>query len=229
MSHSTDTTRSEPSFVRVAREHWLVSQSVEACRIQRLCNAPSYEAVVAHVGKNASILFHKRERARKEPDFFRVVVRLNADATAIDLFHNSASGYRAQYYHSCRLGIRANEFAVSQLAPVVLGLIAEHPKRTCPAWWVEKSLLDLHAKIWIRQGLWFRHAKVADRELLVKRWLDQQECQDPDRRKKAVWGSLIPERETQLEIKGGFLTLDGKPLGGLKPGRTKDLHELGFT
>jgi hypothetical protein len=40
---------------------------------------------------------------------------------------------------------------------------------------------------------------------------------------------LTPAKETLLELKGGFLSPAGKPLGTLKPQRSKDIHELGYT
>jgi hypothetical protein len=234
MSHSTPPTFSESSFVRVASDQWIVSPCVEASRIQRLHNSPSYDAIVAQIGRTATVLCHKREGfeqkdKRKKPDYFRVIVRLSADAAAVDLLHNSANGYRAQYYHCGQLGIQANKFALSQLVPIFITLMAERFKRTCPAWWVEKSLLDPDAKIWIHQGLWLHSPETSDRTLLVPRWLERQGSQDQNCRKKAVWASLRPDKETQLELKGGWMTLDGKSFGSLKPGRTTDLHELGFS
>jgi hypothetical protein len=40
---------------------------------------------------------------------------------------------------------------------------------------------------------------------------------------------LTPADEHLLELKGGFLSPTGAPLGTFKPERSKDLHELGYT
>jgi hypothetical protein len=40
---------------------------------------------------------------------------------------------------------------------------------------------------------------------------------------------LTPVEELLLELKGGFLSSSGKPLGTFKATRSKDIHELGYT
>jgi hypothetical protein len=49
------------------------------------------------------------------------------------------------------------------------------------------------------------------------------------RRKIARWAMLTPSHEESLDIKGGFLTLQGKRMGSLKPSRSTDIHRYGFT
>lgn len=229
MPKAVESRSPESKFFRAAPEDWRFGTLVEGRRVKRLHSGPSYEEILSRIAKRGKVLFHKRERARDKPSFFRVVVRLKVDGTAIDLFHNSVSGYRAQYFHNAELGERANLAALAQLAPIAVNAAMELPKRTCPAWWVEKSLLDSSAKVWVHQGLWMRHAKAEDHQLFVDRWLKQRASPDSSRSKKAIWSSLVPGNESQLELKGGFLTLEGEPLGSLKASRARDLHELGFT
>jgi hypothetical protein len=52
---------------------------------------------------------------------------------------------------------------------------------------------------------------------------------DAKRRKTARGAMLTPRHEESLDIKGGFLTLHGKRMGSLKPNRSKDIHQYGFT
>lgn len=229
MQRTVESRSSEKKFFRASPEDWKFGDSVQSGRVQRLHNSPSYEEILSRISKHGQVLFHKREQARDEPSYFRVVVRLNVKGVAIDLFHNSASGYRAQYFHNTELGECANLVALAWLAPIAVKAAKEQPKRTCPAWWVAKSLLDSSAKVWIHQGLWLHHAKSEDQQLFVDRWLKQQASSDANRRKKAIWSSLAPSNESQLVLKGGFLTLEGEPLGSLKAMRAKNLHELGFT
>jgi hypothetical protein len=156
-------------------------------------------------------------------------VTLSANPSTIDLFHNAPGGYRAQYYRSIGNGDRANAYAVRQLMPLIRRLLVGQGKRTCPWGWVEKSLQDSDAKVWIHQGRWWRHAKREDRHLAVARWVAEQSSRQRERRRKAGWAALAAHSETRIDVKGGFIMLSGVPLGGLKPNRARDVHELGFT
>ena len=54
--------------------------------------------------------------------------------------------------------------------------------------------------------------------------------EDKKRRKMARWATLVPQQEDAIDIKGTFLTIDGEPLPfNPKQGRSKQIHELGFT
>jgi hypothetical protein len=144
----------------------------------------------------------------------------------VDLFHNAATGYRAQYYQSVRTGEAANRYAVHQLAARAIALLGGAQKRTCPLWWVERSLLHREAKVWIHQGPWLRLARRSDRNLRVKRWLSS----NPRNRKRRVWASLTPASETRIDLKGAPLTLDGRRFAkSVKRNRSKDIHGVGYT
>ena len=55
------------------------------------------------------------------------------------------------------------------------------------------------------------------------------EALNPKRRKRAKRSSLTPSDETVIELKGGFLLLDGESDGTFEPTRAEDIYELGFT
>ncbi len=80
-----------------------------------------------------------------------------------------------------------------------------------------------------RSGHWLRANARRERNLSVKRWLRAQADDDRERRKRARWATLTPSSELCLELKGGFLSLSGKPVGFFKQTRSRDLRELGFT
>ena len=144
----------------------------------------------------------------------------------VDLFHNSAAGYRAQYYRSVRTGESANEYALRQLVPPIIQLLGDVRKPTCPSWWVERSLLHSEAKLWIHQGLWLRHSKKSDGKLAVRRWLAYKW----KKTHQQLWPRLIPRNETRIELKGGPLTIDGTPLTrSVKPTRGRQIFEAGYT
>ena len=66
---------------------------------------------------------------------------LKVDRSTVDLFHNSWSGYRAQYYRGVRIGERANDYALKKLTPRIKELLAGHEERTCPGWWVGREII----------------------------------------------------------------------------------------
>lgn len=222
-------TESKLNFARISSREWRLDGSVEKDERAELLRGITFTQIVGRITEEAMLISHARERACSKPQFFRAVVTLAMNASTVALFHNSPSGYRAQYYCSMKNGERANQYALKRLIPRIQQMLLGNEKRTCPWWWVEKSLLDPEAKLWIHQGRWFRYATRDDRKLFVARWVHQQASRDRRRRRKAIWATLTPSNETRIDIKGGFLTLDGTRLGRLKPTRAKDIHELGFT
>ena len=198
---------------------------------ERLLRPTSYERIVARLAAEATLHDHGLKRARRKGSrrFFRVEITLRVDRATVDLFHNGPSGYRAQYYRGVRNGERANADAVERLLPVIRGLLARRAKRTCPWWLVERSLRDASAKVWIHQGRWWRHGRREDRHLLVRRWVTALRSPREKHRRKAGWAGLTPNRETRIDVKGGFLTLEGERSGTLKDNRSRDIRDLGFT
>jgi len=64
----------------------------------------------------------------------------------------------------------------------------------------------------------------------VSRWTKELLSESKGRRKLALWASLVPLDEDRIDIKGVYLTLNGQPLSRtLKEGRSRTIHELGFT
>jgi hypothetical protein len=152
------------------------------------------------------------------------------DCETVDIFHNSVCGYRAQYYHNVKKGESANRYLTQLLSVRINELLSGKNKPTCPPSFIKKSLSDVHAKVWIHQGLWLRTEKNRHKNLQVKRWVKQQTSTDEKKRKRAIWASLTPGEETRIDFKGGYFTLDEKPLGkSMKPNRGNDIHEYGFT
>lgn len=217
------------NFVRVSESEWNLSQQLAPNRRRQLLDAPPYEQLVEGLMRQMSLVKVARERSRDTPGYFRAVVILRVCATALDLFYNGASGYRAQYYQAADLGTFANRFALDRLLPAITAAVAAANKRTCPAAWVEKSLCDTDAKLWPHQGIWLRYARRADQNLLVERWLARRDDPDKKLRKRAKRSMLTPADERLLELKGGFLSPVGAALGTFKPKRSQDLHELGYT
>lgn len=135
------------AFVRASESEWLLSRQLAPSRRRKLLHGPRYEQLVDGLAQEMSLAKVAREKSRDVPGYFRAVVTLNVRATALDLFCNGASGYRAQYYQSADLGTLANRYALDRLLPAVTVLVAAASKRTCTADWVQESLCDSDAKL----------------------------------------------------------------------------------
>jgi hypothetical protein len=209
----------------VARNEWQLSTS--CARREELLGGPTFEEIVTHIATNAQVVKHKRARSRDRPAYYRAEVCLELPAWIVDLFHNSAAGYRAQYYPSAQDGIAANRYAVEQLVPTIMERVGRW-KRTCIPAWFRSSLDNPSSKLWIHQGHWLRFPKRLDRQLFVKRWSLYEWAEKENH--KRVWYRLTPDQEPVIDLKGGFLMLDGTPLSvSLKPERDQKLHNAGFT
>jgi hypothetical protein len=214
------------TFVRVLPSEWCLSKVIHGRRRQRLLHGVGFASIVCQIAKQATVLTHKRTRIRDNPGFYRAEITLQMAAETVDLFHNSAAGYRAQYYRSAKVGKVANKYAIRQLRPRVMELLTGVYKRTCPPWWVEKSLRHAEAKLWIHQGHWLRSPRQSDRNLMVKRWLES----NPAKKRRQLWATLTPGKEMRIDLKGAPLTLAGKPLTKrLKRKRSFDIHRVGYT
>lgn len=215
----------KPDFPRVSPRHWRLSPSISAVRKRNLLSGRSFASIIRQILKQAVIHNHKTETIEKFRGYFRPVITLRVNSVTVDQFHNSSSGYRAQYFRSVSNGERANSFVINTLVPRVVGLLRLNPKRTCPLRWVEKSLRGSQAKAWIYQGGGLRRVKNSDRNLAVKRWQNQS-----TKDKKRVWASLTPMNETRIELKGAPISLDGRYLTRkLKPQRGNTIHQYGYT
>lgn len=224
------TPRSAKSFVSIPSSIWCLNGDMANSRKARLGSGVKFEEIVERILKRAAVDSHRREKLGSDPKYFRVVVVLKVDCETVDMFHNSASGYRAQYCHSVNTGERANKYAMESFTPRVIELLSGKIKRTCPVWLIEESLSDIHAKIWIHQGLWLRRAHNTDKHLFVEKWNKEQSNADKQIKKKACWAGLTPGEEGRLDLKGAYFTLEGKPFGKrTKPNRGNDIHKYGFT
>ena len=216
------------SFVSIPAGEWRLSSTIEISRRNALQEDISFEQIINLIAKNATLASIKKEKYDSQPKWHRVVIVLKTDALAVDLFHNSRCGYRAQYYFSIENGELANEYAVRILASKIkeLSTCAKTLQEAC-MW---KSLSDAQAKVWIHQGLWFRYRQISDRNICIQRWASSLQSENFFDRKRALWGSLSATGENKLDIKGGFVDSNGSPLGvSHKPSRGQSIHDFGFT
>jgi hypothetical protein len=218
-------------FVYIRKNEWGLASSIGGARRQRLLGGIPFEEIIDSIARQARIVFHKRSRSKRRTGFYRVEMIMELDFQTVDLFHNSSCGYRAQYYGQMSIGETANRYAIQQIVHTLKNSsLKDNLKPTCPWPWVERSLLDSEAKVWIHQGPWARWKRIADRVMRVARWERHLHSSDSSKQRLALLGSLAPARESRIDVKGGFISLRGDPLGeSFKPNRSWQIHELGYT
>jgi len=127
------------------------------------------------------------------------------------------------------MGNRANNYFIEQIRPKLVEGVKLINKRTCKPSWVHNSLASTDTKVWIHQGLWLRKKEHQIRNLEVDRWLNYVHDSNKEIAKKALWSMLVPN-EDKLDIKGGFVILNGsesKP--NPKLDRAEQIYKYGFT
>lgn len=218
------------NFAYVPENEWVISDAVKGQRRNNLLSSIDYKTIINRIITNiVEVSCLSPEKCRGMPDYKRARVKLITDKAIIDLFHNSNSGYRAQYYVSPASGDKANQYALEKIVPLVLKELAKKKDFQ----WLQESLLGEDSKIWIHQGIWLRFRRKIDRNLLVPRW-DRRSSKDKKERKLSVWSMLTPNEEKHLIVKGTWLNPQGNPMPEkYKPKSIKErschIHYTGFT
>lgn len=216
-------------FTRIEPDEWRLDGAVPGARRRLLLEPPDYNEIVEHLLQDISLEDARCQRAEDSVKAYRVVTRLRTTPRAIDLFHNSAGGYRAQYLSSASLGEAANNYALLTLVPVVVSLLLQK-RVNFPSVVLDQSLRHPMTKIWIHQGRWLRCARRDQHVLKIPSWASRAASSEPRIRKLVRWGMLVPDEESSFVIKGGFVFMNGRHrLGELNKNRTQDIHTCGFT
>ncbi|HKQ24559.1 MAG TPA: hypothetical protein VJT81_08990 [Burkholderiales bacterium] len=185
-----------------------------------------FTEILDGLSRGAKVLKVYRDPSRDLNSHWRAIVRLEVGIETSVLYHSGNGGYRAQCYINPTLGDKANSFAAEIMTAAVVPQLTKEPDAN----FLLASLRGVLTKVWIYQGAWCRRRAHEDRYLEAPRWMRELESPDKERRKLARYATLIPLEERCLELKGTFATLDGRPTKQThKPGRSKQIHELGFT
>jgi hypothetical protein len=164
-------------------------------------------------------------------------------AHTYDLFFNSASGYRAQFYIDHRLGVQQNRKLIDRLAPMLLATVDATPSNTWSQERVRTSLLARSAKIWINEEASTLDQKSIEIDSLltiaVPHWIraayDAAEAlkggvqPKPNTKQKAILGIQAPEG-VELKVLGGWLhDVHGRELiVPSKRNRARQIRAYGF-
>jgi hypothetical protein len=216
-------------FGIVSCTEWQLAQNVGDNRKKRLLET-SFDSIVQRITDQATLEDYGRQKIRDYPGSKRVRIKLVLPPQTVDLFHNGAGGYRAQYCLGIQRGKDANRYVIDRLLEKLERLCANQPKRGCCWEFIKASLCDPDAWIWIHQGHWLRRKSLTDRNLIVKAWIKNGETQQLRKRALPIWARLTPDGEARLDVKGGSVDRCFNSIGvQLKPYRSGELHDLGYT
>lgn len=217
-------------FTQIDASVWRIAAQIETGRRRRLLDAPCYDNIVNALSKDIANISLRREPCSDDIGYFRVVAVVQyARAEPVDTFHNSCSGYRAQFLASPETGELANTLAASVLNELAMSRLR---KRFPPRWdreWAETSLRHSSIKAWIHQGLWLRQAKEACEELVVDAWSEARTYNNPEVRRRARYGRQLPGDERKIDLKGAWVTPGLIVRATFKPCRALSIHRCGFT
>jgi hypothetical protein len=220
-------------FATLPSTVWVLGDSIAQSRRHSLLAPPSFEDIVRTLREAAVIHWRGRKPPNRptEPPTKRFVVILAFPnhEWAVDLFHNSAAGVRAQCLRDVTIGGEALDHARNVLRDRAVELL-EFQRLTPPfREFALKSLGEESTKIWIHQGKWCRHAKVDVRELRIREW---EESKPSCKRGKQLvrYGSKAPTDPPLIDVLGGLFTARGDPFAG-KPSdsRPRNVNRFGFT
>jgi hypothetical protein len=216
-------------FDAVPATEWGLKRAVGASRRKRLLETP-FDGIIQQIVSKAVLHGCRWKQMCKFPDASRVEISLLLPSQTVDLFHNGASGYRAQFYLGVQQGEAANRCFIDSLLPATERIYAARSELGSHWEFVRASLSHRDAKIWIREGAWLSDNRPSDRNLLVHRWRQNAGKITLAYRFEPSWAELTPASETCLELKGGCLDQFSQPLDvSLKLSRSRELHEHGYT
>lgn len=103
------------TFAHISSHEWRFSLGLDERRREALSRDIGFELIIGMIEGQALVASHGCERLPHDHHYRRAIVTLKLNSHTTDLFYNSASGYRAQYYQAIQTGERANTYAVQQL------------------------------------------------------------------------------------------------------------------
>jgi len=182
--------------------------------------ARSFEDVIQAVADDAKAITYRLKRGTIEAKgHTRAEFRFSVTPRTYDIFFNSSSGYRAQFYYDQGRGMQQNRAILTSLWPVLLSAAsANDPHATFTIAHVERSLDHPSAKIWINEDTSSLDQKSIDATALtainVPHWVGAaREAEagirggftlQPSAKQKALLGVQAPTG-TELKVFGAWL------------------------
>jgi hypothetical protein len=125
---------------------------INAERAKRLIEHLPFSELVGRISEVRSIAFSAEMGRRDARGWVRALWVIDTTPEVFDLFFNSPSGYRAQFYIAADRGLRANRLSIDSVQDRLLGLAEAYPVNLMTRQQVETSLASRYAKIWIDES-----------------------------------------------------------------------------
>jgi hypothetical protein len=224
---------STTDFVTLPADVWVLSDSITPDRRSLLGAPPTFVETIDALRKHAAVHSCQRVGPNRSPAGWpkRIVVELAFPEGKhwVDVFHNSASGVRAQCLHSVDLGRRALDYARDVLRTRAIELLGHRRLPRALRGFARTSLCNDSTKVWIHQGLWVRHARADVHDLRIATWVN---CVPKNQREADLlrYGSKAPDDPARIDVLGGLYDESGAPRTGKPPlDRPTQVNRFGFT
>ncbi len=214
-------------FGFATHEHWRIHEDVDATRRAALMAETPFKFIVEGLVAGISKISVHLEPSKEPKGYSRRWVEIFTNEVFVDLWHNGCGGYRAQYLLSEKEGERANSYAVEKLHTAILPTLRARALTDCEI----EDLGAPQAKTWIKEGLWWRHAKKGVVEIETSIWRDLKEV-EAKYLEKARAGRLLPNGDPRLVLKPIWRSdEDGQPPpeNVLTKDRTEQIRTYGYT
>jgi len=213
-------------------DKWEFENSIGSKRINDLEHCPSFEEIVQSIEKDMKILcVHEIPCDNcKKDGYYRITYCFEISKDLFDLFFNSKNGYRAWYYRSIEQGFEKNSFMIQALTPK---LIKYGVEKSIPENKIKLSLKASSSKVWLAEigkgiesctcyGEW-KYSQDSKIEIYNDCW----EILDITKYPYSSYGRTAPCLKI-IRIFGGFINEEGEE-EDLKPNRSKEIHDWGWT
>jgi hypothetical protein len=218
-------------FGLVSPEQWKIDEGAFFDGRPNLLGIIPFDEILKLLTRSIERVEIVHEKAKKAPGQHRYYLLFHSTPQAVDLWHNSRGGYRAQFFIDKELGDAANAHAAQVL-------LAEAQRRIDGDPLLQRKWSKAHLcfpepslKVWIKEGLWWRRARLDHRALFVPKWEANRDSTDAHIKDCWRWAGLIPAGENRFVLKGEWLDQNDKRAGVLKPltMRTHQIHTCGYT
>jgi hypothetical protein len=212
-------------------------------RLERLSENVPFSEVVARVGGVRNINFSAEPGNREAKGWIRAAWVLEVTPELFDLFFNSSSGYRGQFYLAPQRGLEANRLLIDSLHGRLLASAdAGPPNPNMTRRQVEASLTSRYAKVWIDEDSSTLDQTSKDpviiQALEVPKWVTAmkdalsawRQGKSPDAYvARSLLGVQAPEGQ-RLDIRGAWMDRGNTDhVVPSKEDRAEHIHKFGFS
>jgi hypothetical protein len=222
---------SDGKFIVAPSSIWNLSDRIVGDRKSRLLTF-AYDRIIGDLVSDFEVDEVRCVRSWKRPECHRIEIAIFVPSRIVDVFHNGAGGYRAQFWRSPQLGEMGNRTVLDMIALRLAKL--RRGRRDIDFLWptLFSSISSAAAKIWIQENDgsgWRDDTRPEKLDLFVEDWTTRDSEFSISKRVVRNWSKLAPEHVSYVDIKGGWLNRQLEPIETFKPQRSIEIHSIGYT